>query len=67
MTRIDVSSITMDRVSQLHSQAAARLSLATKGLAVGQRLELTDETTGRTRVATVTELTGDHWVWVVVE
>lgn len=60
MTRIDVSSVTMDRVAQLYSTAAARLTLATKGLSVGEVIELHDETTKRSRVATVTELTGDY-------
>ena len=67
VTRIDVSSVTMDLVQQLYSTAAARLTLATKGLSVGEVIELHDETTKRSRVATVTELTGDYWVWVVVE
>ena len=67
MTRIAVSSTTMDRVQQLHTTAAARLQLATKGLTVGDAIELFDETTRRSRAATVTELTGDYWVWVVVE
>ena len=42
-------------------------ALATKGRSVGEVIELFDETTRRSRVATVTELTGDYWVWVVVE
>ncbi len=67
MIRIDVSSTTMDRVQQLYTTAAARLILATKGLTVGDAIELFDETTRRSRTATVTELTGDSWVWAVVE